>query len=155
MPTGPLCPAAFVLRDGAGRRRQRAFSGLGRSFWCEVPKVLYYKFLWCRSSWDFTRLLCLKKTRCCSFSRPLSCRCWPWPPIQQISRYRRHRAALLFVGPLGLLRAGRAGLPGNAGPGENQLVLLAGRRRRIYSGNAEKREKKGNDNLLHKELKYA
>ena len=45
MPTDPMSPAAFIFRDGAGSALRGAFSGLGRSFSYELPKVLYYKFL--------------------------------------------------------------------------------------------------------------
>ena len=45
LPMDPMSPAAFVFRDGAGSALRRAFSGLGRSFSYELPKVMYYKFL--------------------------------------------------------------------------------------------------------------
>lgn len=42
-PSGPLSPAAFLLRDGPAGALQSVFSGLGRSLAYEVPRVTYYR----------------------------------------------------------------------------------------------------------------
>jgi len=41
----PLGPAAFVFRNGASGALQSFFSGLGRAFSYELPRTVYYKFL--------------------------------------------------------------------------------------------------------------
>jgi len=44
-PQGPLGPAAFLFRAGPAGAFSGLFSGLGRAFAYELPRVFYYKFL--------------------------------------------------------------------------------------------------------------
>ncbi|MBI5744984.1 MAG: glycosyltransferase family 39 protein [Elusimicrobia bacterium] len=41
----PVGPVGFLMRKGAAGAVQDAFKGLGRAFACELPRVIYYKFL--------------------------------------------------------------------------------------------------------------
>jgi hypothetical protein len=42
-PSGPLSPAAFLLRDGPAGALKSAFYGLGRTLAYELPRVVYYR----------------------------------------------------------------------------------------------------------------
>lgn len=43
--SSPVSPGAFLLRNGAASAFQTAFSGLGRALAYELPRSVYYKFL--------------------------------------------------------------------------------------------------------------